>query len=47
MVHRFRNNHRLFRKASTSSSGRYHAGRRFEDVVLAMACFFSFRSACR
>ena len=47
LVHRFRNNHRLFRKASTSSSGRYRAGRRFEGVVLAIASSFSFRSACR
>ena len=47
LVHRFRNNHRLFRNASMSSSGRYRTGRICDGSVLAIACSFSFRSACR
>ena len=42
-----RNNHRLFKKARTSSSGRYRFGGSCEGVVLAIAFSFSLRSACR
>ena len=38
---------KVFRKASTSSSGRYRAGDMRECEVRAMARSFSFRSACR
>ena len=47
MRHRTRNNHRLFKKARTSSSGRYRFGGSCEGVVLAIAFSFSLRSACR
>ena len=42
-----RNNHMLFRNASTSSSGWYRANDIFEGLVLAIAHPFSLRSACR
>jgi integrase/recombinase XerD len=42
-----RHNHRLLRKANSSSSGRYRGSRTFEGVVLASASSFSSRSACR
>ena len=46
-VHRTRNNHRLFRKARTLSSGRNRADVAGIGVVLAKAASFNLRSACR
>ena len=47
MSHWTRNNHTLFKKARTSSSGRHRFDRSCEGVVLAIAFCFSLRSACR